>query len=267
MSRKIIMFLKIIIYPALSISSIFITILSFYPLSYTILGLPWTLWVVLFCILLVIIINVSVFLKISIKFDKYRNVLIKKADILNSKNGIVIIPVNEYFDTIVDDKIVSSNSLHGKFIKKIFKDNIDKLNSEIENSLRESDYENNEQRYNGNIKKYKIGTVARIEYSNNIYLLLACTHFNDENMACIDLHEYYYSIIKLLDYIHSKHYDKDIYIPLIGGSGLNRLELNKIDTLINMISIINSYKKKLKITIIIDKDLPIIDILYIKYLF
>lgn len=247
MLRKIIMFLKIIIYPALAISSIFITILSFYPLSYTILGLPWTLWVVLFCILLVIIINVSVFLKISIKFDKYRNVLIKRGDILNSKNGIVIIPVNEYFDTIVDDKIVSSNSLHGKFIKKFFKDNINKLNSEIENSLRGSDYENNEQRYNGNIKKYKIGTVARIEYSNNIYLLLACTHFNNENMAGIDLYEYYYSIIKLLDYIHSKYYDKDIYIPLIGSSGLNRLELNKIDILINMISIINSYKKKLKI--------------------
>ncbi|MDA1379583.1 DUF6430 domain-containing protein [Plesiomonas shigelloides subsp. oncorhynchi] len=30
---------------------------------------------------------------------------------------IIVIPVNEYFDTIVDDKIISSKTVHGKFIK------------------------------------------------------------------------------------------------------------------------------------------------------
>ncbi|SCN47164.1 hypothetical protein BAZMOX_82608_1 [methanotrophic endosymbiont of Bathymodiolus azoricus (Menez Gwen)] len=36
---------------------------------------------------------------------------------LFKSNGIIVIPFNECFDTIVDDKIISSKTLHGKFIQ------------------------------------------------------------------------------------------------------------------------------------------------------
>ena len=39
---------------------------------------------------------------------------------LFEQKGNIIIPVNEYFDTIVDDKIIAEKTLHGQFVKKIF---------------------------------------------------------------------------------------------------------------------------------------------------
>ena len=47
---------------------------------------------------------------------------------------ITIIPVNDYYDYIVDDRIVSNKSLHGQYIKKITEiGKLDSLNYKIEN--------------------------------------------------------------------------------------------------------------------------------------
>ncbi len=31
------------------------------------------------------------------------------------ESGLIVIPVNEYFDTIIDDRIIAKNTLHGQF--------------------------------------------------------------------------------------------------------------------------------------------------------
>lgn len=47
---------------------------------------------------------------------------------------ITVIAVNDYYDYIVDDRIVSNKSLHGQYIKKIIAaGKIDDLNKKIEN--------------------------------------------------------------------------------------------------------------------------------------
>ena len=49
--------------------------------------------------------------------------IVKFGDIFSeeykSKNVVIAIPVNRCFDTIVNDKLISSNTLHGKVINKI----------------------------------------------------------------------------------------------------------------------------------------------------
>ena len=45
---------------------------------------------------------------------------IEIGDIFN-ETGIKVIPFNEYFDIIIDDVIISKNSLNGIFINKIIK--------------------------------------------------------------------------------------------------------------------------------------------------
>ena len=59
------------------------------------------------------------------------NVFIKEGDIFQQK-GLKIIPFNEYFDTVVDDKVISSNSLNGIYITNYVKD-IKALNDNIKN--------------------------------------------------------------------------------------------------------------------------------------
>ena len=50
---------------------------------------------------------------------------------LFQNNDIIVIPVNEYFDTVVDEKIISSNTLHGCFIKQFFDGNTKDLRQQI----------------------------------------------------------------------------------------------------------------------------------------
>jgi hypothetical protein len=43
--------------------------------------------------------------------------------------------VNDYFDTVVDNKIVSSNTLHGKFIQNVFGGNEAELKRQLKLEL------------------------------------------------------------------------------------------------------------------------------------
>ena len=86
---------------------------------------------------------------------------IKFGDILDEE-GIIVIPVNEYFDSELGDH-VSERSLHGKFIKKIlgghagaFVDLTTKALAGIEPE------KTSEKRSSGRPNRYAIGTVARV---------------------------------------------------------------------------------------------------------
>lgn len=73
--------------------------------------------------------------KITFKFNPQFILTIEEGDLFDKK-GIIVIPVNEYFDTHIGDGIISSNSIHGKFVNSIFKDRIDELNTIITDALK-----------------------------------------------------------------------------------------------------------------------------------
>lgn len=61
---------------------------------------------------------------------------------LFAKRGIVVIPVNEYFDTIVDDHIIAHKTIHGQFVDKYFANDIATLDTMISREL-----QGNQQQY------------------------------------------------------------------------------------------------------------------------
>ena len=65
-------------------------------------------------------------IKLNIKGSDF---IIKQGDIF-LQEGLKVINFNEYFDTIVDNKIIAKNSLNGKFITEKVKD-LEKLDSTI----------------------------------------------------------------------------------------------------------------------------------------
>ena len=75
----------------------------------------YAIYIIIFiCILCITLRKIYKFFIGKIKIE------IKVGNIFEEKD-LKVIPCNEYFDTMVNDKIISKNSLNGKFIKNVIK--------------------------------------------------------------------------------------------------------------------------------------------------
>lgn len=88
---------------------------------------------------------------------------IKVGDIFR-QNGLKVIAFNEYFDTQVDNRIISEKSLNGQFIKKYVTDVtiLDKVIAEDRN-VKENLLCVNNSRLEGKTSKYQLGTSVIFE--------------------------------------------------------------------------------------------------------
>ncbi|WP_339013984.1 DUF6430 domain-containing protein [Fusobacterium animalis] len=148
---------------------------------------------------------------------------IEIGDIFN-ETGIKVIPFNEYFDTIIDDVIISKNSLNGIFINKIINEkrvNLEELNKKIENELSDKKIIINHNRKKGKKIKYKLGTI--FEYDD--YFLTAMTKFDNDNRAKISQKEFLEFLLEFWENIDIKYNNRKIIVPLL-GLGITRFERN-----------------------------------------
>ncbi len=159
--------------------------------------------------------------RISIPFNPQFTLTIEKGDLFKKK-GIIVIPVNEYFDTHVGDGIISPSSVHGMWINRYFKNEITRLDSVISNELASTPPKGYVPRTNGKSNKYELGTCIKVDEGDNTYVLMALTHFDQNNHAFLDRKEYPMVIDGLMSYLQRLQIEKPIYMPLI-GSGLSRL--------------------------------------------
>lgn len=114
-------------------------------------------------------------------------VTVKEGDVLKER-GIIVIPVNNYFDTIVDDVIISKKSVHGQFVLQYLAENPDvkQLNKLISDDLKKKYHRSTPtNRTVGNTASWALGCCADIEWKGNIYVLFAFTNFDNENHASI----------------------------------------------------------------------------------
>jgi len=145
--------------------------------------------------------------------------------------GLKVIPFNEYFDTVVDNKIIAEKTLNGKFIKKYYS-NVNELDTQIETALSDKPFTTNNARALGKKKKYELGTTIEIE---NEYLLTAFTHFDSKNKAYLSKIEYLLCLDKLWKELNKIYAQRDINIPLL-GSGISRIGNNlKLQDYLNII--------------------------------
>jgi hypothetical protein len=135
--------------------------------------------------------------------------------------GIKVIPFNEYFDTIVDDKLIAKNTLNGIFIKKHYPQ-IESLDEEIAIQLKNKPFETNSSRPSGKKIKYKLGTSIEVK---NEFVLSAFTHFDDNNNAYLEKSEYLLFLDTFWLELNKLYAARNINVPLI-GSGITRLSGN-----------------------------------------
>lgn len=136
------------------------------------------------------------------------------------QEGLKVIAFNEYFDTIVDDKIISHISLNGQYLDKHITD-IDQLNSDIEadERLKEHIVDINEKRKTGKKVRYKLGSI----HLHGKYILLAFSHFDEENRAKLTLQEYTDCLMNMWNEIDVVYSGKTVSIPLL-GDGVTRFK-------------------------------------------
>jgi hypothetical protein len=151
------------------------------------------------------------------------NVMVKKGDIFEQP-GFKVIAFNEYFDTQVDDRIISRQSLNGIFITDHLKITIDELDKYISNYQFDGDefLRENTARKSGKKKQYNIGTIC--VYEN--YLLTAFSKFDDKNRAYLTMPEYLGFLINFWDKVNRVYAQKSVSVPIF-GSGITRIKEHK----------------------------------------
>ena len=139
---------------------------------------------------------------------------------------INVIGVNDYYDTIVDDRLIAKKSLHGQFIEKIIaKGKLNELEQLIEtdsNLNRSDNKEVVENRKRGRKCRYKLGSVIEFES----YILAAFTKFNEDNKAYLSAQEYVDFWMQFWENIDEIYAGRTINIPLM-GAGITRFKNGK----------------------------------------
>lgn len=165
---------------------------------------------------------------LKLKLSNTLTVNVNAGDLFDfaSSTNYVVIPVNEYFDTVVNTKIVSPFSLHGQFINKHYGYHHPDLHEQIESYLTKNNVEyievSNRPNEGGYNKKYPLGTCVPVQVGQVTYVLVALTHFDDEDHAYVELSEFGRCISSVCRFIAKHAGNKPTYMPLM-GMGLSRL--------------------------------------------
>lgn len=142
------------------------------------------------------------------------------------RDEISVIGVNDYFDTIVDNRVVAKATLHGKYILRIKKEekleNLEKVIKEDEILNKEGNCVEVPERKEGRKRKYSLGSVVEFES----YILTAFTKFDENNKASLTAEEYTEFWMQFWKNIDEIYAGRTINIPLM-GAGITRFRNGK----------------------------------------
>lgn len=134
------------------------------------------------------------------------------------QTGLKVVPFNEFYDTKVDDSIITHESLNGQYIDKYWKDSVSELNKNIHNSklLKDKALESQVER-EGKTVNYPIGSVVVVDD----FVLTAFTKFDSDNQAKLTINDYLEFLMKFWNEINKVYAQKKVVVPLF-GSGITR---------------------------------------------
>ena len=138
--------------------------------------------------------------------------------------GVVVIPVNEYFDGELGDH-VSERSLHGQFIQCVLGGQSQSFYDLINKDLK-SVPSKQMKRESGRCAKYPIGTVARADIRDKRYLLVALSRTNIKTLkASATVHELWDCLAGTWQGVRNYSGGNSVKVPLF-GSGLSGVGLS-----------------------------------------
>lgn len=214
------------------IASLLTMLSCFFDISWekSLLGLSYGIWLTILIILCCSVYSILIIKrtgKIKIKLSENFQLTVKKGDIFDQKNFIVI-PVDERFNTHVGDGVVTQKSIHGQFINKYFKDRTKELDEKINESIIK-------QKISGvdvpctnqyvKSKKYELGTCVDIPDGGNRYIFVVTTEYDENNVKRLNRKDLSKVIEGLFNYLEPISINWEVNMPII-GAGNARLNLS-----------------------------------------
>lgn len=195
----------------------------------------------------------------EVNLDVEGSIVTVKAGDLFLQDGFKVIAFNEYFDSQVDDNIISHKSLNGLYIDNHLSGPISDLDQSISNYKFDEDeiLEVNQERKVGKKQKYSLGTI----FVNEDYLLTAFSKFDDKNRAFLTMPDYLGFLINFWDKVNRIYAQKSVSVPIF-GSGITRIKEHKNISDEDLLKIMlwtfriseMRFKFPAKLTIVIHKD-------------
>ncbi|CAK2429554.1 macro domain-containing protein [Vibrio crassostreae] len=144
---------------------------------------------------------------------------VKVGDIFYTE-GLKVIAFNEYFDSIVDNDIISEGSLNGIYINTKV-DDLAEFDKTLDDnaSLNRKVCDTNNDREKGKNKKYKLGTI----YKKDDFLLTAFSKFDNDNRAYLNIDDYIEFLLNFWNEVDIIYSGRSVVIPLL-GSGITRFK-------------------------------------------
>lgn len=173
---------------------------------------------------------------VTLVINKRTKLTIGFGDLFDSK-GMIVIPVNEYFDTHLGNGIIAPGTIHGQFLR-LFEGRICQLRDQIDNQLRNiqplKNVRDRDMVKGLPNKRYPLGTSIRIEDKEMTYLLIAVARFNKYEHTDVKTSDYPLVIQKLFYYIEQLSNNNPVYVPLIGSgqAGYQLSNMQMIRTII-----------------------------------
>lgn len=164
----------------------------------------------------------------------------------NSKR-IVLISMNTHFDTLVNNRVVSETSVHGKWINWMKDRGVcpKNLSERIQKAAAEQGIKPIRiDKKEGNAKAYQRGTIVELDFENTRFFLLALSEF-DENLNAQTDRDQIIEVIKNICNYYDKHGEgHPMWTPLI-GTELSRANISEYESLMIMKSIFQLYSEKI----------------------
>lgn len=156
--------------------------------------------------------------KVAIKIDG-TTVIVKSGDIF-TEEGLKAIAFNEFFDTVVDNVLISDRSLNGVFLNSKLKGTIQEIDAEIEDFPFEEGevLEQDVTRTAGKSRRFKLGTI----FVKDDFLLTAMSKFDASNRAILTMPEYLEFLINFWDRVNKVYAQRSVVAPIF-GSGITRI--------------------------------------------
>lgn len=163
-------------------------------------------------------------------------VYVKYGDLFNEKilgksegRRNICFAVNRCFDTVVDNRLITEISVHGIALKRVYKDGLfdpGSMNTAIQAAISpsaQSEQLTKEQKPEGNLKRYEVGTGADVTISNSLHYFMIAIGRMDSNLTnSAKDGEYCLAIQGMIEFIDAYSQGFPVLLPII-GAGLTRI--------------------------------------------
>ena len=173
----------------------------------------------------ILVISMLIYLAIGLIYKDSVTLMIKKTPIsivcgnIFETSGWKVIGCDTYFDTRVDDDVISKKSLHGQLV--LNHGRVDEIKAAVEKEAKKRNIKvNSDGRY-----EFELGTIIKYESTkdNQTYLMLAMTKLNEFHQSHTNMAEFERMLMRMWTEIDRVYNSNEVVLPLL-GSGISRFD-------------------------------------------